>query len=146
MILSENALIERLKESIIAFDEDEARKVAEEIVAADLDPLKVIQEGISVGAKVVSDKFESEEYYLPELMLAGEDAGDRDHGHGVRGHPRHRQEHPQHAPHGQRVQGHRPRQGDRLHGDSATGPGVQSRHHRTLSPHDYHHALPEGGH
>ena len=72
MILSENALIERLKESIIAFDEDEARKVAEEIVAADLDTLKVIQEGISVGAKVVSDKFESEEYYLPELMLAGE--------------------------------------------------------------------------
>ena len=37
--MSENTLIERLKESIIAFDEDEARKVAEEIVAADLDPL-----------------------------------------------------------------------------------------------------------
>ena len=70
--MSENTLIERLKESIIAFDEDEARKVAEEIVAADLDPLKVIQEGISVGANIVSDKFETEEYYLPELMLAGE--------------------------------------------------------------------------
>ena len=72
MILSENALIDRLKESIIAFDEDEARKVAKEIVAADLDPLKVIQEGISAGANIVSDKFETEEYYLPELMLAGE--------------------------------------------------------------------------
>ncbi len=70
--MSENALIERLKESIIAFDEDEARKVAEEIVAADIDILKVIQEGISAGANVVSDKFENEEYFLPELMLAGE--------------------------------------------------------------------------
>ncbi|MBA7486849.1 dimethylamine corrinoid protein 3 [archaeon] len=71
-ILTENALIERLKESIIAYDEEEARKVAEEIVAADIDPLRVIKEGISAGANVVSDKFESEEYYLPELMLAGE--------------------------------------------------------------------------
>ncbi len=70
--MSENALIERLKESIIAFDEDEERKVAEEIVAADIDILKVIQEGISAGANVVSDKFENEEYFLPELMLAGE--------------------------------------------------------------------------
>ncbi len=70
--MSENALIERLKESIIAFDEDEARKVAEEIVVADIDILKVIQEGISAGANVVSDKFENEEYFLPELMLAGE--------------------------------------------------------------------------
>jgi len=70
--LAENALIERLKESIIAYDEDAARKVAEEIVASDIDPLKVIEEGISSGANVVSDKFESEEYYLPELMLAGE--------------------------------------------------------------------------
>ena len=68
--MSENALIERLKESIIAYDEDEARKVAEEIVAADIDPLKVIQEGISAGANVVSDKFENEEYFLPELMLS----------------------------------------------------------------------------
>lgn len=70
--MAENALIERLKESIIAYDEDAARKVAEEIVASDIDPLKVIEEGISSGANVVSDKFESEEYYLPELMLAGE--------------------------------------------------------------------------
>jgi len=72
MILSENALIERLKESIIAFDEDEAKIVAKEIVAADLDILNVIQEGISAGANIVSDKFENEEYFLPELMLAGE--------------------------------------------------------------------------
>jgi len=70
--LTENALIERLKASIIAYDEDEARKVAEEILAADMDPLKVIEEGISTAANVVSDKFETEEYYLPELMLAGE--------------------------------------------------------------------------
>lgn len=70
--MGENALIERLKESIIAFDEDEAIKIAKEIVAADLDIMNVIQEGISAGANIVSDKFEKEEYFLPELMLAGE--------------------------------------------------------------------------
>ena len=67
-----DALIERLRASIIAYDEDEAKKAAEEIVKADLDTLRVIEEGISAAAKVVSDKFENEEYFLPELMLAGE--------------------------------------------------------------------------
>jgi len=71
-ILTENALIERLKESIIAYDDDEARRAAEEIVETGIDPLKAIEEGISTAANVVSDKFETEEYFLPELMLAGE--------------------------------------------------------------------------
>jgi trimethylamine corrinoid protein len=70
--LTKNSLIEQLKESIIAYDEDETRRIAEQIVEAGIDPLKVIEEGISVAASVVSDKFENEEYYLPELMLAGE--------------------------------------------------------------------------
>jgi len=70
--LNGDALIERLRASIIAYDEDEARRVAGEIVEADMDTLKVIEEGISAAAKVVSDKFENEEYFLPELMLAGE--------------------------------------------------------------------------
>lgn len=70
--MTENALIERLKESIIAYDEDEARRAAEEIVETGIDPLKAIEKGISTAAKVVSDKFETEEYFLPELMLAGE--------------------------------------------------------------------------
>lgn len=70
--MNKNSLIEQLKESIIAYDEDETRRIAEQIVEAGIDPLKVIEEGISTAAKVVSDKFETEEYYLPELMLAGE--------------------------------------------------------------------------
>ncbi|MHA2391401.1 MAG: cobalamin B12-binding domain-containing protein [Promethearchaeota archaeon] len=70
--MTKNSLIEQLKESIIAYDEDETRRIAEQIVEAGIDPLKVIEEGISVAASVVSDKFENEEYYLPELMLAGE--------------------------------------------------------------------------
>jgi len=70
--LTGDALIERLRASIIAYDEDEARRVAGEIVEADMDVLRVIEGGISAAAKVVSDKFENEEYFLPELMLAGE--------------------------------------------------------------------------
>lgn len=56
--MSENSLIEKLKESIIEYDEDKAIKVAEEIVKANIDILNVIEKGISSGAQMVSEKFE----------------------------------------------------------------------------------------
>ena len=70
--MNETDLIEKLKQSIINCDEEEAKKVAEEIVAAGIDPVKAVNEGISPAAKVVGEKFEKGEYFLTHLMLAGE--------------------------------------------------------------------------
>ena len=70
--MNETDLIEKLKQSIINCDEEEAKKVAEEIVAAGIDPVKAVNEGISPAAKVVGEKFEKGDYFLTHLMLAGE--------------------------------------------------------------------------
>ena len=67
-----NDLIEKLKKSIIDCNEEEAKRIANEILAAGIDPVKAVNEGISPAAKVVGEKFEKGEYFLTHLMLAGE--------------------------------------------------------------------------
>lgn len=65
-------LIERLRGSIVAYDEETAKNVAEEILKADINPLRAIEEGITSAARIVGEKFEKKEYYLPELMVAAD--------------------------------------------------------------------------
>jgi len=65
-------LIEKLKESIIRYDEEAAKKTAEAIVKAGINPLRAIEEGISTAASVVGDKFEKGEYFLPDVLLSAD--------------------------------------------------------------------------
>lgn len=72
LVLSEKVLIEKLRQSVIECDEEAAKKVAGEILKAGVDPVKAIKEGISSAAKIVGEKFETGEFFLPQLLLAGE--------------------------------------------------------------------------
>lgn len=67
-----NDMIEELKKSIIEYDVDSAKKISEEMVKAGVDPIKAVNEGIAPAAKIVGDKFEKGEYFLPEVLLASE--------------------------------------------------------------------------
>lgn len=64
--------VEALKQSIIDGDETEARRIAEEILAAGSDPLKTMEECVYPAVAVVGERFEKGEYFLTELMLAAE--------------------------------------------------------------------------
>jgi len=57
--------------AIIDGDSDAAAGSAQEALAAGLDPLQILNEGLMRGADDVGKRFESGEYFLPELMLAG---------------------------------------------------------------------------
>lgn len=57
--------------AIIDGDSDEAAGSVQEALAAGLDPLQILNEGLMRGADEVGQRFESGEYFLPELMLAG---------------------------------------------------------------------------
>lgn len=70
--MGEHDLIEMLKGSIINCDEEKAKAAAEKILAAGIDPVRAVNEGISPAAKIVGEKFEKGEYFLTHLMLAGE--------------------------------------------------------------------------
>jgi trimethylamine corrinoid protein len=70
--MDEKQLISRIRDSIINFDVEEAQNTAREIVKANIDPIKAIEEGVTPAAKIVGDKFGSGELFLTDLMLAGE--------------------------------------------------------------------------
>jgi len=65
----EQELIKRLQDAIINYKVADARKIAEEAVAVGADAYTVTMEGLAGGMAVVSEKFDSHEYFVPETLL-----------------------------------------------------------------------------
>jgi methylmalonyl-CoA mutase cobalamin-binding domain/chain len=63
--------LEALRQAIIGYDGDAAVSAAEAVVAKGIDPLKAI-DVIKDSSSVIADKFDSGEYFLPHLVMAGE--------------------------------------------------------------------------
>ncbi len=61
----------KITAAILDGDSDAAEESAQAALAAGLDPLQILNEGLMRGADEVGKRFESGEYFLPELMLAG---------------------------------------------------------------------------
>ncbi len=61
-----------LKESIVNLDFNAIVEVAKEAMDADVDPHIAITDGMVPGMAIVGEKFESGEYFLSELVVAGE--------------------------------------------------------------------------
>jgi len=70
--LSEEEVFSRLREAVVAGQTDAVVEAAKEIIDKGLDPLKAIENGLSKGAKIIGDKFEKLEVFLPELLVAAE--------------------------------------------------------------------------
>lgn len=61
-----------LKESIVNLDFGAVLKAAQEAMEAGGDPNTAINEGLVPGMTIVGEKFEKGEYFLSELVVAGE--------------------------------------------------------------------------
>jgi len=61
-----------LKESIVDLDFNAVVEVAKEAMDAGVDPHMAIIDGMVPGMTIVGEKFESGEYFLSELVVAGE--------------------------------------------------------------------------
>ncbi len=61
-----------LKESIVNLDFNAVVEVAKEAMDAGVDPHTAITDGMVAGMTIVGEKFESGEYFLSELVVAGE--------------------------------------------------------------------------
>lgn len=64
-------LLDTLSAAILECDERRAASVAREVLAAGIDPAKVLNTTVAKTATEAGDKFESGEYFLPHLVLAG---------------------------------------------------------------------------
>jgi methylmalonyl-CoA mutase cobalamin-binding domain/chain len=63
--------LEKLRKSIVALDFDLARQAVNEAVKR-RNPIPDIMDSLSVGMRSVGEKFESGEYFLSDLVIAGE--------------------------------------------------------------------------
>ena len=65
-------LFPKMAQSIIDGDSDVAVALANQAVAAGLDPLDAISKGYVIGVNTVGDAFSRGDAFLPELVMAGE--------------------------------------------------------------------------
>jgi methanogenic corrinoid protein MtbC1 len=70
--MAEEKYLAALKQGIINLDFEAVKKTAREAMEAGIAPATAITEGMVPGMAVVGDKFESGEYFLSELVVAGE--------------------------------------------------------------------------
>jgi corrinoid protein of di/trimethylamine methyltransferase len=68
----EKELLEALKEAIVEIDSERAKEIAKKIVDQKFDPLWAIKYSIAEAAKIVGNRFEDGEIYLPHLVMAGD--------------------------------------------------------------------------
>jgi corrinoid protein of di/trimethylamine methyltransferase len=65
-------ILDRLAEAVIVGDNEEAANAAQDAINAGIEPFKAITEGLSKGMDVVGEKFESKEYFLPEVLISAD--------------------------------------------------------------------------
>jgi trimethylamine corrinoid protein len=63
---------EQLRQAVMSGDAEKEENAAHGILRAVIDPIKVIEEALVSAMKVVGEKFENQEYFLADLMNAGE--------------------------------------------------------------------------
>jgi len=65
-------LYEKLRQSVIEGEPDDAEQLAKQALEEGLDPLTCINEGLTKGIQTVGELFASGEYFLPELIIGAE--------------------------------------------------------------------------
>jgi corrinoid protein of di/trimethylamine methyltransferase len=65
-------LFQALADSVVNMDEVESARVSREVVAENIDAYEAINEGLSVGMEQAGKLFDTEEYFVPELLLCSD--------------------------------------------------------------------------
>ena len=68
----EDNLLEKIKEAIVNLDIDNIQKLCKDAVDAGIPAYKVVTDGMAKGMDIVGQKYEANEYFLAELIMAGE--------------------------------------------------------------------------
>ena len=70
MIVMGERILGELRDAVLDFDDDGARRLAEEAVAAGMDPVMVLEEGLAKTLREVGDSFGRGESFVTELIAA----------------------------------------------------------------------------
>ena len=64
-------ILAQLTESVVAAQQQAALDLTRQALAAGLEPLTIIDKGLTPGMRIVGDKFACGDYFIPHLVLAG---------------------------------------------------------------------------
>jgi len=70
--LSKEVILQDLKDAIIRFDIDNIQSMAERALKEGVTAYDGVMNGMSKGMEVVGQKYQAGEFFLPELVMAGE--------------------------------------------------------------------------
>ncbi len=68
----ESEILGRLRDAIVGLDIPGLQEACEEAIAAGIPAYRAVIEGMAKGREIVGQKYEEGEYYLAELIMAGE--------------------------------------------------------------------------
>ncbi|TGC08995.1 methyltransferase cognate corrinoid protein [Methanolobus halotolerans] len=68
--MGKQEILDKLRDSIVKQDINSTATAAQEALDAGIGPVEAIEGGLSVGMKIVGDKFEAAEIYLPQIMMS----------------------------------------------------------------------------
>jgi 5-methyltetrahydrofolate--homocysteine methyltransferase len=67
-----NEILEKLTQAVLMGDMETVPILCQEAADAGIEPMVIINDGMAPGARAAGTKFSSGEYFLPQLVLAGE--------------------------------------------------------------------------
>ncbi len=70
--MSEEEILGNLRNSVLTYDLDGAKKAAEEAIKANVDPLKAIERGLAPAIREVGERFHRYEIFLPHVIIAAD--------------------------------------------------------------------------
>jgi len=65
-------VLKKLIQAVVDGNVEQAEIAARESVNVGIEPYKAIIDGLSKGMEIVGEKYDSKEYFLPELLMAGD--------------------------------------------------------------------------
>ncbi len=63
-------MLDKLRDAIVNQDINGCAAITQEALDAGIGPVEAIEGGLSVGMKIIGDKFEAAEIYLPQIMMS----------------------------------------------------------------------------
>jgi corrinoid protein of di/trimethylamine methyltransferase len=69
---TKGAIFKKLAEAVITYDQEAARRAAQEAINAGISPTEVIDNGFRLGINEVGERFHRDEVYLPHLLMAAD--------------------------------------------------------------------------
>ncbi|RKX73831.1 MAG: hypothetical protein DRP87_18160 [Spirochaetes bacterium] len=70
--MKKEKIFEDLLKAVVELDEGKAQKAANELIREKIAPVEGIEKGLSKGMRIIGEKFEKMEIYLPELLMASD--------------------------------------------------------------------------